>query len=95
MDGGEFVYWRRDGKEIFYIAPDRKLMAVDVKSEGSTFDAGVPKVLFQTHVAGYPNPRNVYEVSADGRRFLIIGPHEEATSTPITVVANWTADLKR
>ena len=94
-NGGAQPRWRRDGKEIFYIAPDRKLMAVDVKLEGSTFEAGVPKVLFQTHVTGYPNPRNVYEVSADGQRFLIITPLEEATSTPITVVANWNADLKR
>jgi serine/threonine protein kinase len=94
-NGGAQPRWRRDGKELFFIAPDRKLMAVDVKLEGSTFEAGVPKVLFQTRVAGYPNPRNVYEVSADGQRFLIITPLEEATSTPITVVVNWTAELKK
>ena len=70
-------------------------MAADVKLGASTFEAGVPRALFQTRVVGYPNPRNVYEVSADGQRFLIIRPLEEATSTPITVVVNWTADLKR
>jgi len=94
-NGGVQPRWRRDGKELFYIAPDKKLMAVDVKLEGSTFEAGVPRALFQTRVVSYPNPRNVYEVSADGQRFLIITPLEEATSTPITVVANWNADLKR
>jgi serine/threonine protein kinase len=94
-NGGAQPRWRGDGKEIFYIAPDRKLMAVEVKAGGSTFEAGVPKVLFQTHVISYPNPRNAYDVSADGQRFLIITPLEEATTTPITVVANWTADLKR
>src|SRR2546425_666479 len=94
-NGGAQPRWRRDGKEIFYIAPDSKLMAVDVKLEGSTFEAGVPKGLFQTHGTGYPNPRNGYEVSADRPRFLIITPLEEATSTPITVVANWNTDLKR
>ncbi len=94
-NGGAQPRWRRDGKEIFYIAPDRKLMAADVKLGTSTFEAGVPKVLFQTHVISYPNPRNVYDVSADGQRFLIVTPLEEATTTPITVVANWNADLGR
>jgi len=94
-NGGVQPRWRRDGKELFYIAPDKKLMAVDVKLETSTFEAGVPRALFQTRVVSYPNPRNVYEVSADGQRFLIITPLEEATSTPITVVVNWNADLKR
>jgi eukaryotic-like serine/threonine-protein kinase len=94
-NGGAQPRWRRDGKEIFYIAPDRKLMSVDVKPGATTFEAGVPKVLFQTHVLSYPNPRNFYDVSADGQRFLIITPLEEATATPITVVANWHADLGR
>ncbi|HJZ82238.1 MAG TPA: protein kinase [Pyrinomonadaceae bacterium] len=94
-NGGAQPRWRRDGKEMFFIAADRRLMAVDVKLEGSTFEAGVPKALFQTNVAGYPNPRNVYDVSADGRRFLIITPLEEISSTPITVVTNWNAGLTR
>ncbi|HEY8226443.1 MAG TPA: protein kinase, partial [Pyrinomonadaceae bacterium] len=94
-NGGAQPRWRRDGKELFFIAPDRKIMAADVKLEGSTFEAGVPKVLFQTNVVSYPNPRNVYDVSADGQRFLIITPPEETTSTPITVVSNWTAEVKR
>jgi serine/threonine protein kinase len=94
-NGGAQPRWRRDGKEIFFIAPDRKLMVADVKLEDSVFEAGVPRVLFQTNVSGYPNPRNVYDVSADGQRFIIITPPEETSATPITVVANWTADLKR
>jgi serine/threonine protein kinase len=94
-EGGSQPRWRRDGKEIFFIAPDRKLMAADVKLEGSTFEVGVPKALFQTPVVTYPNPRNVYDVFADGRHFLIITPLQENTLTPITVVANWNADLKR
>jgi Tol biopolymer transport system component len=88
-NGGAQPRWRRDGKELFFIAPDRMMMAVDVKLEGSVFEAGVPKVLFQTNVVSYPNPRNVYDVSADGQRFIIITPPEETSSTPITVVANW------
>ena len=88
-------FFGTNGKEIFYLAPDKKLMAADVKAKGSSFEAETPKVLFQTHVIGYPMPRNAYDVSADGQRFLIITPFEAANTTPITVVANWTADLKQ
>ena len=94
-NGGAQPRWRRDGKEIFFMAPDRKLMVADVKLDGAVFEVGVPRVLFQTNVSSYPNPRNVYDVSADGQRFLIITPPEENSSTPIAVVVNWTADLKR
>jgi serine/threonine protein kinase len=94
-NGGAQPRWRRDGKEIFFMSPDRKLMAADVKIEGANLEVGVPKVLFQTGVISYPNPRNVYDVSADGQRFVIITPPEENSSTPITVVTNWLADVKR
>ena len=94
-DGGAQPRWRRDGKEIFFIAPDRKLMAADVKLAGSTLELGLPKALFQTPVVSYPNPRNVYDVFADGKRFIIITPLQENTLTPITVVANWNAALTR
>jgi eukaryotic-like serine/threonine-protein kinase len=94
-NGGAQPRWRRDGKEIFFMSPDRKIMAADTKLEGDIFEAGVPKVLFQTNVVSYPNPRNVYDVSADGQRFVIITPPEEATSTPIVVVTNWNAGITR
>jgi Tol biopolymer transport system component len=94
-NGGAQPRWRRDGKEIFFMAPDRKIMAADTKLEGDIFEAGVPKVLFQTNVVSYPNPRNVYDVSADGQHFVIITPPEEATSTPIAVVTNWNSGITR
>jgi dipeptidyl aminopeptidase/acylaminoacyl peptidase len=93
--GGAQPQWRRDGRELFYISLDRKLMAVEVKEDGSTFEVGVPKALFELRVPGLPGPRNSYVVAADGRRFLVTSVLEEATSTPTTVVLNWTADLKR
>lgn len=90
-NGGGSPRWRRDGKELFYLAADRKLMAVAVNGEG-TFKAGVPKALFQTReIIG----RYVYAVTPDGQRFLVNTPLEEASTSPITVVLNWTAELKR
>jgi Tol biopolymer transport system component len=70
-DGGADPRWRRDGKELFYLSPDRKLMAVPVKGE-TTFEADVPKVLFQTRVPALTvYDRNSYDVTKDGQRFLI------------------------
>ncbi|MGH9880851.1 MAG: protein kinase domain-containing protein, partial [Pyrinomonadaceae bacterium] len=94
IGGGCQPRWRRDGRELFYIAADRKLMTVDVKL-GATFEAGVPKTLFATHVLSLTDFRNHYVVSTDGQRFLINSTIEETSATPINVVVNWTADLKR
>ena len=91
--GGAQPHWRGDGKELFYIAADRKLMAVGVAA-GSNFDPGAPKPIFQTQVSGYAAP-NRYVVTSDGQRFLVNSPVEEVSQTPITVILNWTAALKR
>jgi hypothetical protein len=92
-DGGGQPHWRRDGKELFFIAPDRRLMAVDTKL-GATFSMGTPHALFQTQVSGFMSP-NRYDVSADGQKFLINSIAQETSPTPITVIVNWAATLKR
>jgi Tol biopolymer transport system component len=91
--GGAQPHWRSDGKELFYIGPDRTLMAVEVNT-ASTFETSAPKPLFATQVSGYNAP-NRYVVSADGQRFLVNSPAGEMNQTPITVVLNWTSTLKR
>ena len=94
--GGDEPRWRRDGKELYYTAPDGKLMAVDVKG-GSTFEAGAAKPLFQTRRREPIASADLfsYDVSADGRRFLINTDVGEVTSLPLTVVLNWTEELKK
>ncbi len=86
--GGSFPCWRRDGKELFYFSGG-KLMAVDVKARATSFEPGVPKLLFEK--SGTWN----YDVSRDGQRILIAVPVEKSSPEPITVVLNWAADLKR
>jgi serine/threonine protein kinase len=93
-DGGRQPRWRRDGRELFYITADGKLMAVAVKL-GATFEAAVPQTLFGTRVLTLTNFRNQYAVTADGQRFLINSTIEETNANPISVVVNWTADLKQ
>jgi Tol biopolymer transport system component len=91
--GGYEPRWRRDGREIYYLSEDRKLMAVAVGA-GPSFD--VPKTLFQTRVpVGVNALRTNYVPTRDGQRFLINTQSGEAAPTPITVVLNWTAGLKK
>jgi hypothetical protein len=85
-DGGGQVRWRRDGKELFYVAADGTLMAVPFRV-ASAPDPSTPVHLFITHLwggsVGYA-PR--YDVSADGRRFLM-NTTEPVTSS-ITLILN-------
>jgi Tol biopolymer transport system component len=91
--GGVLPLWRRDGKELYYLAASR-VMAVEVTPGVATLKFGQPKPLF---AFGSPAPSNAYswDVTADGSRFLInIAGTETATSPPLTLVLNWTAGLK-
>jgi protease II len=90
-DGGAYPRWRRDGKELFYIAAGQKLMAVVVQTD-PTFQAGRPQALFEPR---FFQPIIPYTVSTDGQRFLVNTPIEEDNSSPVTVVLNWTAELKK
>ena len=83
--------WRSDGKELFYVALDRKLMAVPVKT-GAAFEAETPRALFETTLP--TTLRQAYSATPDGQRFFLAAPVEAATS-PITIVENWTAALKK
>jgi Tol biopolymer transport system component len=93
--GGMQPRWRRDGKELFYVSTDKKMMAVDLKGEGANLEAGAPKPLFDMRVPNSFNRAGVqFAVTADGQKFLIPIAVGENT-VPIAVVLNWTADLKR
>jgi Tol biopolymer transport system component len=92
--GGMQPEWRRDGKELFYISADGRLMAVDVTTDSAAFAAGVPRPLFDVEVpeATAPYPTD-YGVSADGQRFLVNTVVDQAERSSLTVILNWTADL--
>jgi Tol biopolymer transport system component len=88
--GGERPRWRSDGKELFYLSPDRKMMAVDVNTTATPFEPGHPRELFQTHVANMPFLVPAYDVTPDGQRFLIqIDADEAKGPRPLTVIMNW------
>ncbi|MGH2567608.1 MAG: hypothetical protein ACRDGA_04665, partial [Bacteroidota bacterium] len=91
--GGTRAKWRKDGKELFYLSDDNKLMAAEVKPAGTTFEVVQVRPLFTTSpfLGG-----GVYDVTADGQRFLVntTGAGEELSS-PITLVVNWDAEAKK
>jgi Tol biopolymer transport system component len=101
--GGLHPRWRHDGRELFYVAPDTRLMAVPIRvtPETRALDAGVPVALFPTRLAtgafivtsGY-QARAQYAVAADGR-FLMNVSADEGVTSPITIVQNWTLGLKK
>ena len=94
--GGSQVQWRRDGRELYYVAPDRKLMAVEVNPTGSTFTWGEARALMDTRMTGWERTGGgccQYAPSHDGQRFLINTATNAAI--PITVAVNWSAALRR
>jgi Tol biopolymer transport system component len=93
--GGADPRWRRDGKELFYLAEDRKLMSVQIRNTAHRLEASVPRPLFETRVRSVIDQRNHYCVTADGQRFLFATPTAESTVAPLTVVLNWAAELRR
>jgi serine/threonine protein kinase/Tol biopolymer transport system component len=94
--GGEEPRWRRDGKEIFYLAPDGKLMAADVKI-GAGFEAGAPAELFQTHARQPISAYDFfsYDVTADGQKFLVNTRVDTSNSAPLSVILNWSAEMEK
>jgi serine/threonine protein kinase len=91
--GGIRPLWSRDGKELYYVSPDQKLMSVELKATGDSVQPGAAKVLFPVRMPGSAGGF-VYDVSKDGR-FIIPTPAQSAAAVPFTVIVNWTADLKK
>jgi eukaryotic-like serine/threonine-protein kinase len=91
--GGEEPAWGPDGRELFYVSPENRLMRVAVTT-GSSFDAGVPEPLFGVTLARL-NIRNRYRVAPDGQRFLVLTPQGDLANPPTTVLLNWTRLLER
>jgi Tol biopolymer transport system component/predicted Ser/Thr protein kinase len=90
--GGNFPRWRRDSREIFYIAPDGSLTAVEVSSKGDTIEMGESKSLFRMHAkADFYS----YDVAPDGQRIIVNWAGEQAGHAPLMLYLNWARALKR
>ena len=90
--GGGEPRWSRDGKRLYYLAPDRKMMAVELTTNPG-FVASLPKALFQAPQRTATLPY-AWDVTSDGKRFLFSAPADQ-TEAPFTVVLNWQAALRK
>jgi serine/threonine-protein kinase len=90
VNGGSLPTWNPNGRELYFVSPENKLMAVGIKP-GAQFQAGVPQLLFDVRL-GTNNP--AFDVDKDGR-FLIATPVEQSATLPMTVVLNWQQALKK
>jgi hypothetical protein len=92
--GGAQPAWRRDGRELYFLAPpDGRLMAVSVDGTRQPFDVGVPQQLFAT--AAGPATGRQYVAAKDGQRFLILMQMPQPTVEAITVIVNWPAAIQK
>ena len=95
-DGGTQPLWSRDGKELFFISGDSKVMAVPVTT-GPTFKAGNAVALFTANILGTGTVARLrrWDIAPDGKRFITISVAGESASAPITVVSNWQTALTK
>jgi Tol biopolymer transport system component len=82
--------WSHDGRELFYVSADRRLMALPVRTT-PTPEVGTPVPLFTLQGRAWED----FAVSADGKRFLAVVPQAFAGEQPLTVILNWTAEVRR
>ncbi|MGB6944517.1 MAG: hypothetical protein WBE37_19115, partial [Bryobacteraceae bacterium] len=94
--GGGAPRWNTNGKELFYLASDgATVMAVDLTA-GAVFQPGTPRVLFKpTGLRARPAIGAAWDVSPDGKKFLIPLPAAANAATPFNVILNWTSLLKK
>ena len=85
--------WSHDGRQLYYMSPEGKLMAAAVHAD-KTFSADGPQPLFSTRVRTLPGiTRNQYDVMPDGRFLMNLGLPGSEKQSPITLVQNWTRKL--
>jgi eukaryotic-like serine/threonine-protein kinase len=91
--GGVQPMWKGDGREMYFLSPDGTLMSVDVQA-GRTFQFGTPRTLFKTQLS-ITDQTEQYAPAPDGKSFLVAQPAAESTTSPFTVILNWTSLLKK
>ncbi|HEV2616620.1 MAG TPA: protein kinase [Candidatus Acidoferrales bacterium] len=93
INGGRWPRWRGDGRELFYLSPNNKIVAAEISEQGTSLVFGKVAPLFQTNLpAEIAGP---YDVSADGKKFVVVTQGAQQTSEPLTLVTNWPALLKK
>ncbi|MGB6200073.1 MAG: protein kinase, partial [Candidatus Acidiferrales bacterium] len=91
--GADYERWQADGKKLFYLSGDNKLMSVDIRETGGSIEIGNTQTLFQMAPASSTAP--AYDVTSDGKKFLVAVPVAASGAEPVTLVTNWLAAVKK
>ena len=91
-NGGEKPHWRGDGREIVYLASDNKLTSVSVVASADDFQVGATTPLFTIQPQ---RPGNIFDMTADGQRFIVNNSVVDLNAQPLTLVVPWTAELAK
>jgi eukaryotic-like serine/threonine-protein kinase len=92
--GGTQPRWRRDGGELFFLSPESKIMAAEVTAGAQNFHVGAVRELFTLSGLGTV-PGYLYDVTSDGKKFLVVQDLVRTSTVPLTLVVNWDAELKK
>ena len=94
--GGRWPRWRRDGRELFYVSDKNEMNAVEIRAKGEGLELSRPAPLFSFHpsLRVFRQGMIGYDVSPDGKQFLLNAVADENTR-PLTLVVNWPAELKK
>ena len=95
LNGGSRARWRRDGRELYFIARDRRLMAVSITPAGERLQIGEPQPLFEAPVVGIQFNRTQYVASPDGQQFLFNAQVEDPSRQGISIGHGVIAPLSR
>jgi Tol biopolymer transport system component len=90
--GGRQARWRGDGKELFYVGTGNRIMAVEVRDKGASLEIGAGQGL---PIHSTPSPFRTYDVTGDGKKFIIVTQHAEPNAKAITMIANWPTLLEK
>jgi hypothetical protein len=91
--GGTNPRWSGNGKELFFLSRDSKMMSATIRTSDTSLQPETPLELFRT--SGFGGEENPYDVSADGQRFLLAPPTAGGNKFPLTVLVNWDAGLNK
>jgi hypothetical protein len=91
--GGRFPQWGPGGRELLYVSPDLKLMAVNLKLGADSVEPSTPRELFALPIV--ENSFSPYEVASDGQHFLVRATPQQQAGQPLTLIVNWPALLKK
>ncbi len=95
MRGGSQPRWRGDGREIFFLSPDGKMMVAGIRTLPTGMEPGVPQSLFDANVVASIFNTSSFDVAADGQSFFIISPVETGNQEPIHILYNWQKQLRK